>query len=398
MKIIFFGAGIIGKRMLGLWEQFSIRPDFFADNSKECWGTFYCGIEVLSLEQLRRMDDIRILITCKQIESISMQLLNYGIQRQNIFKGNTIYDMIIFWSLFMREKLMYKAMPIGEERTRGVDSFRILLDLQNGFVLGGVEEWAYKMAEIFVRKKFLVKYVITDFIKNEGNKRDEKILSLKYRDGGTEEESLKNRVNELKKNIPCNIICNFTGDTFRLACLAKLLWPYEVNLITVIHNDEEDYYERYSEMSELIDHCLVISSKIKKTIQNRGISETKIQMLTWNIPCDTKLNRVYSGTNHCICIGYAGRVVLKQKRMDLLLKIVKKLNKLEIDFNLEIAGTGNYLEDLKDGVDKESLQNRVKFWGYIPHEEISKFWRRQDIMVSCLELQGFYWDRLHMLC
>ncbi|MEY8494234.1 glycosyltransferase family 4 protein [Lachnospiraceae bacterium 29-91] len=388
MHIIFFGAGRIGKRMLDLWKQFNIWPDFFLDNSEELWGTFFHGIKVLPIEQLGKMSNIKIFITCNQTEAISAQLLNYGIKEQDIFEGNSVSvnSMIPFWGRYMYGKLHWEEPQNEVKRQKEKDHKCVLIDLQNGFALGGVEEWSYKTAHVLLKKGYIVKYLVTDFFEYEGNKKE--LVVFKYKSGLSGIEEFKNRLIEIKRQMPCSIICNFHGDTFYLSCLAKLLWPQQVNLVAVIHNDEEAYYERYSQMSMLIDHCLVISSKIKNSILKRGFPETKIRMISWTIPCDANLNRLYSREKAPVRIGYAGRITVIQKRMDLLMKIAEKLNEMEIDFILEIAGTGDYLQEFKNRVDEERLQKKVEFLGRISNEEISTFWKRQDIVVSCSDFEG----------
>ena len=97
-KIIFWGAGKIGKQMLDMWQQFGIQPDFFADNQENLWGTMYHGIKVISVKELKDIEDFFVLVTCKQYEYILQQLLGYGISRKDIFKGNTTLDMLYFWT------------------------------------------------------------------------------------------------------------------------------------------------------------------------------------------------------------------------------------------------------------------------------------------------------------
>ena len=89
-----------------------------------------------------------------------------------------------------------------------------------------------------------------------------------------------------------------------------------------------------------------------------------------------------------LSLGYAGRVTVRQKRMDLLWKMVQRLEEKDMDFVLEIAGDGDYMEEFLSLVKRKKLQEKVRFLGFIPREEIPSFWQRQDIMVSCSDWEG----------
>ena len=74
--------------------------------------------------------------------------------------------------------------------------------------------------------------------------------------------------------------------------------------------------------------------------------------------------------------------------MDLLWKTAWGLAEQGIDFRLEIAGHGDYLDTLKKLTEEKGLRDNIHFLGLIPREEISAFWKRQDIMVSCSDYEG----------
>ena len=87
-------------------------------------------------------------------------------------------------------------------------------------------------------------------------------------------------------------------------------------------------------------------------------------------------------------IGYAGRVTISQKRVDLFLELALKLKEKGIRFLLNIAGTGNYYEKLCERVQEEGLQDCIVCVGCIDRKGIPNFWKKQDIMVSCSEWEG----------
>lgn len=384
--IIFWGAGKIGKQMLELWQQFGVRPDFFADNSEEKWGTFYDGVKVLSVEELKSKTDAQILITCKQFENISDQLMGYGISGGNIFRGNTVYDMLVFWSLHMRENLRCDIVQEKKLNWENDSSFSVLFDVQSGFVLGGVEAWALQMADKLTEQGFKVKFLMTDLSGYAVSDTDERMIQLEYKNDISEVGRLLKCLKAIKNNLPCNMVCDFPFSNFLGACLAKMLWPQEVNLIAVVHSDEKVYYKRYSDMRYVIDHCLVTCDMMEEVFISNGMDKKQIKRLVWQIPCQETLERTYSGAGQPLRIGYAGRIVKTQKRMDLLAEIMKKLKNRNVDFRLEIAGTGEYEDELRKSLD--DVLDRVNFAGQIAREQIPSFWEEQDIGINCSDLEG----------
>lgn len=384
--IVFFGAGQKGKKMLELWSQFGLYPDFFADNSEALWETFYYGIKVLNPKELKNKRDIKIFITCNQKEDILIQLEQDGIDKTNIFCENVwSADLMPFWIQHMQGRGRWKIAAI-EEGMKEQKKCSVLFDLQCGFVLGGVEEWSCQMAEFLKRKKKHVKYITTDSSENIERSDKTSVVLMKYQKDLSESDREKGFLQEIAQEMPCNIVCNFAGDIFRTACMAKTLWPEQVNLIAVVHNDEEVYYERYSMFQNAIDYCLVTCDQMENNFMKRGMARDKIFRLNWVIPCKEQLIRSYSKAGQPIRIGYAGRIIVEQKRMDLLAEIVEKLKEKKVNFRMEIAGKGVYEANLKKQMREYS--DDVHFLGCLPREKISDFWEKQDICINCSDFEG----------
>ena len=68
--------------------------------------------------------------------------------------------------------------------------------------------------------------------------------------------------------------------------------------------------------------------------------------LDWKIPCD-KMIEWNLKNGQILQIGYAGRITKSPKRIDLFVVIAKELFKKNIKFKFNIAGTGDFLEELK---------------------------------------------------
>ena len=154
------------------------------------------------------------------------------------------------------------------------------------------------------------------------------------------------------------------------------------NIIFVIHNDEEIYYDRYIEWKNGANSWLSISNKIEKRILNSGISPDKIRRVQWKIQSEVRRKR--SDLFH---IGFAGRLT-KQKRVDMIISVAEILRQRGLRFLLEVAGKGEEEEVLTREINERGLSSCVKYLGLIPHNEIKGFWVRQDVCLSCSDYEG----------
>lgn len=377
-KIIFWGTGNMGKLMLLFWKVQGYSPDFFCSNDETMWGKEIDGVPIIAPEEIKRYDKVNIYITCHAIEEIKRQLFQMGVSSENIVMAVNMYSRDLIYHIADE---LYKKYEIAEKnRMQGC-----YIDLNCGMVLGGVERWCYTIADDFQKNGINGAYIVPDV-------RPMKIVNATYNIIRPSEKAEKCLINECMKIFLqgefSTIICNFPFEIFVAACMAKRKCGNKIKLIAVIHNDENIYYDVYCKYEEEIDLCLVISNKIMKTMINKGFPREKLQMLYWNIPLEKVSNRCYSLANAPIRLGYAGRITLIQKRIDLLLELAIKLKQRKINFKLDIAGRGDYEEELKMQLDDNDLTENVRLWGYVEHEEIYDFWRKQDICISCSDYEG----------
>lgn len=87
-----------------------------------------------------------------------------------------------------------------------------------------------------------------------------------------------------------------------------------------------------------------------------------------------------------IKIGFAARITKALKRADLLVQLVNKMNKKNINFSIKIAGDGSYFERMKSDIDIS--KGNVVISGKIPREEMQDFWEDRDIFLSTSDLEG----------
>ncbi len=375
---IFWGTGKVGRTILELWKKINMAPDFFCDNSRVLWGTKIEGIRVLSPEQVYELSGkAAVFITCSYYMEVKKQLLEHGMPKESIIVADSVSTELYrlsddLYTLFLKEIQMKKGM------------YQCLIDLSNGMVLGGVERWSYSLAKTLagmgINGAYLMpadcnKSVMDSTIPNLIIERSDKI-------------SIIDTIKSIAEICPKVIICNFPFDIMIGACIVKRYINTDLKIIAVVHNDEEIYYRTLVTWEKYVDICLTISTKIKNTLLDRGFDASKLKDLYWKIPGIRRYCRQYSVEGQPLKIGYAGRVDVTQKRIDLLLRVSEGLDANGIAYIIHIAGTGEYEDELRKEIKKRKLENKIKLVGMIKHKDIMDFWSKQDICISCSEWEG----------
>lgn len=383
-KVYFFGAGKIGARWLRFVRVFGALPEGFIDNNADRHGGIYEGIPVYGPDRLKAYEFDYVVVTCADEESVLRQLADMGVAEEKIiFRYHRLRNYMFY---FAAESYIPQSVIVPNDKT-GFKQ-KILFDLQNGMVLGGVEAWSYELAKQLKKQGFEGAYLTTDSVTAGSADGTYPAYVFRYSECGSEREIIELCVNAVAENLSCTVICNFPQYTFWSACMAKKMYPEHVRIIAVQHNDDRPYYEAYGLWHKYIDKCISISSHMENKLIAYGMDKDRMIRIGWQVYCDKNLKRTWSKEELPLQIGYAGRVTVRQKRVDLLLEAAVKLRERNIRFCLNIAGTGDYSETLQKRVYEEGLEECINIIGYIDRNDIPDFWKKQDIMLSCSEYEG----------
>lgn len=387
---IFCGAGTNGRKYFSLWKECGLKVDCFVDNNPELWGREIEGVDVKSFDALEEFPmDSCFYITCQSsVDDLREQLLSLGIRNEQI-KDCSIISKAVGCAM---QQPGFKAQ-IAPVSPVCDNSGRVLFDLQGGLVLGGVESWSAQTAGSLQEMGWEIGFLLsgssvktTQIDRSVWNKED--IVSVRFQDNMSEYRRLTYLTSKAAEAGCRNIVVNFIGYNLAAACLIKRSYPDKIRVIAIVHNDEDVYYECYKLFENSIDRFLFISEKIKKRMLQSGFQEDKLEYLPWEIACDKKLTHNYTVSGELLRIGYAGRIELHQKRMDRMISIAKLLKEKKIHFLLELAGSGSYEEEMKKQIKENSLEDEIQFVGCLNSADLSEFWKRQDIMVSCSDWEG----------
>lgn len=379
-KIVFWGTGKLGKAVFNLWKNFHIQPDYFCDNASGLWGSRIDGITVLSPQEVyNRKNELTVFVTCGRYEEVEQRLAENGIPASEIIRADGTQASEMYERI---SDTLLRYVTADRNVTEG--NYKCLIDLSGGMVLGGVERWSYSLAETFNKLQIKSAYFMPGNCDKKIADSTVPAVFVQNRKGipiiDTIEEILLSRADM--------VICNFPFEIMISACVVKKHINPKLRVIAVLHNDEEIYYRAAKTWENYIDVCLTISTKIKESLLQMGFPSFKIKGLYWKIPCSKNIRSFYSQEGSPLRIGYAGRISVRQKRADLLLKVGEKLRENHMSFCINIAGAGEYEEELKRQIRERGLEDSIIFHGRIPHEQIAEFWQQQDLCISCSEWEG----------
>jgi len=377
-KRIFWGTGKIGINMLRCWQDYGCSPDFLCNNDSITWGQKLLGVDIISPEQLREINDVEVYITCAAVNDVRNQLLEMGIPADSIIKADTINSFEVVSHMIDYD---YSEEDIDKIGTREDGCY---IDLSHGMILGGVERWSYSIAEELAKEGIKGYFLVPD--KKVSCAVECETFPAKFLGTGAADRVLPDGAYFLLQGTLSCVICNFPENIFLAACIAKRKLKNRLKLIAVVHSDDENFYRTYSQFGEEIDYCLSISQKTKKELISHGFPEEKIRDLFWKIPCNTEKREYLKGG--VINLGYSGRIAIEAKRADLLVKIAYALKQENVKFKFNIVGSGPYESELKQKVEEFGLSDFVKVYGYMEHEKIFDFWKQQDVCVGCSDYEG----------
>lgn len=390
-NLIFYGAGKIGKRCGLFFSKHNAEPicylDREADRAKKCIGgvPVLSAVEFLEIEGKNFAMGASILITMAQGgDAVKENLLAKGINPANIYRYENRLEFLDF---FIPK---FVALPNSTKDTTGKVWYNIYFDLGNGVVLGGVESWSVDMGNYLKKTGKNIKYVSWCYETDIYNMTADEVIGLTDVEEFYAFEHCLMVTKSLLRESKFVYVCNFCNMILDLVIWLKSYCHLKIKIIAVVHNDMEGYYETYAKYLDHIDVILYMSIKQKKVlIEKYNIPENKLKFLGWHIPCEEELKRRWSKDREILKIGYAGRLVLSQKRADLLLRLmVILLLEEDMDICFTIAGDGTYRENMEKELGRLGLLDRVIFLGQLPKAEMLSFWHEQDVMVSCSDWEG----------
>lgn len=379
--VVLFGAGTGGSIVKWMLEDFGIQVRAFADNNRNKWGTMQDGIPVIAPDSLYD-DESRIVIASTWESEIRKQLTEMGLM-----------DRVIGKEVFMYQYMEQSAKEYARLSGYPIDSGNkttFLFGTDLGLYQGGVESWTYTVADELRKRGYGIK-ILTN--KNsqpapERFQKDTYYLNMRGREycGG-----LRDTVHVIMENAPCVVIDSWQSMTMLAAAIVKRQNGAAVRqLIEVVHNNLPRLFGIVKKFEHEIDVCMGVSRDINRSlVEDYQIAPEKVRYKESPVKYDTGIERDYV-FDSCqpLRIGYAARLSKSQKRADLLPELMDRLMERKVHFRMEIAGSGVLSDMIQNHITEKGYAQFVSLTGYIPREEMNRFWSGQDIFINLSEYEG----------
>lgn len=365
LDIVLFGVGQHTDKFIDMIHYFGKTVTYLADNDEKKVGIIFHGIKVISPQLLINID-CKIIVSCVHQKEIEAQLSEMGIG-----------DRLISLSSFLN----YQGTCGSWNNRKNV----ICMDLFSRAKWGGAENWNMVLANALAQKGKMIAITYTQTLVMDQDRVDGESMELSCFQS---EDVFGEIVEFYKERMPLVFVNSFYGDNFFAALAIKQMYPENVRIINVIHNDRKPHYALAVLFDKWIDRYLCVSSRIQETLVNiYGISKERVKFIYQPVALTGNLRRKFNATG-LIRLGIASRLVEEQKRCDLIPQLIRYLEESSIDYVMSIAGDGELLETIHDYVKTNNLVEKVKLLGYLGKEKMTDFWDAQDIYINISEYEG----------
>ena len=380
-NIILFGTGDRGKKIFQFLQEVGADILFWIDSDPGKWNTRLFGLPVYQPGTVQKYKESVICISAVDAKKeMYHTLLGYGIPKERIVGFS---EMIIRCG-----KEAFKS-DIAQESGNGFRQ-NILFDCMNGLGLGGVEAWSMQLAEELLKYGRSTFLVAPQNAKATDHRLETQILPVKAeRNQVFSARNIKSIAESLEKKLPCTVITSCVNDFFLAACILKEWHPKQVKILSVVHQGIPAAYKEQADMQQYVDRYIGVSEDIRQGICEQGVETDRVLHMTCPVACADRLERTYTeDAAFPIRIGYAGRLEVIQKRLDLFPGLLLELDRRKVDYQLEIAGMGAYVDTLLECIKDTGAEKRVHLCGMIERNQMSCFWRRQDICINLSDYEG----------
>lgn len=381
-KVIVFGTGTGAKKVKGILESMQYKILFYVDNNSNKWGTIIDGLVVRSPEDiLETKCEYDIVIASVYFKEIETQLIDMGVHQKKIWSRESLILK------YIDENINALAKELDVSESLELQDDLVVFDLGEGLNLGGVETWSETLAQRFVTKgKKILLFTKDNNEKSERLERYVKRFKLEYENYIPSIIAIARELIHVKPKV---VVTNWLSQIFFATYLVNKLSEQKIRIISMLHNNLTATFQKNAFLSRYIDAHMCVSKDIMERCKNEfDIPVEKLYYKESPIVYEDSFEKRYVTRENVVQIAFAARITKKLKRADLVVPLAEKLLAKKVSFCINVAGNGEYFESLKEEIRKKGLQNHVKLLGMIPHTEMNKYWKQNDIYLNLSETEG----------
>jgi glycosyltransferase involved in cell wall biosynthesis len=260
---------------------------------------------------------------------------------------------------------------------------KLLFVAPSAYILGGVQDWLY-MLTLGLRERghnVIVavpnsKYHRLDHFNNHFS--GIKAVSFVNKTGTAE-----GRVRGLSHCILANkadlVIGVNIGDIYEAFWRVKERLGRS-KLVMTIHAIEANYFLDIKEYFAIIDAIITTNKLTELMVSNLSLlSSRRIFYAPYGIH---KVEAIDTDKRYdCLKIAWVGRIENAQKRVSDLYRVLLELDKLDIDYQLSIAGDGAFQDELKKDLGVWVKNKKVIFYGVLQKREMPLFYSSHNVFL-----------------
>lgn len=379
MEIILYGSGRRCEILLDLIGYSNIRINGIVDSNSQRWGKKVKGIVIESTDNLQQYVNQYICVTfySSLVKEPVWDYLEYlGFEKGKIF---SFHDLLLY--IYQNYVKISKSLNMNYEK-------KVIFDGAWPMNLGGVESWL-RMIVPALNRSASGKVLLATEEKSCDINSEYIIDFCLYDTPRFSRDYIEKCINFLMNRLPCTVVFSRVDELLLAAALIKSTGSNNIKIIMADHGSCDGMYRDILSYKQYIDYYVCVSTEIADTLIKHGISPKIIETMTCPVIYESRLLRNYTeNPNEPMRIGYAGRIEILEKRVDVLQRVILKLEEKKVRYILNIAGTGSEFESLKFFVEKNGLNNHVKLLGQLPNSSMPEFWANQDIALNTSDNEG----------
>ncbi len=167
--------------------------------------------------------------------------------------------------------------------------------------------------------------------------------------------------------------------------------PEKIRVMSRCANAFDHGYKITLSCAERLVRIVAITPRLKHDLVNKyGADSSKLCLIPNGIAPDPFKQAAVAprGQESLLRLGFLGRLEHGQKGVLYLPKIVRELNRLDVKFQLRIAGKGRHQSALEQELHTEIAQGQVELIGAIIPNEVPEFLSETDLFLFTSHFEG----------
>jgi glycosyltransferase involved in cell wall biosynthesis len=189
----------------------------------------------------------------------------------------------------------------------------------------------------------------------------------------------------LEANSPCLYL---PGYDFHRSC-AMGIFPPSVGVVYFVHSDEDYYYDDIRRHGKDMDVIVGVSEFIYRNLVRRFPQyKDKTRYINYGVVTGETVNPRGVKPGEPVKLLYCGRLDQLQKRVFDLPKVAAELDKLGVDFQLNIVGVGNDQKPLRAMIAELPCKDRIQMPGRVTEKEMKAIMADSDVFLLTSDFEG----------